>query len=35
MDADHNGVLEPSERRAWRSQNSRSAGSRSDQSPPQ
>src|SRR6516162_9631018 len=35
MDADHDGVLEPSERRAWRSQHSRSAGPRSDQSPPQ
>lgn len=35
MDADHNGVLEPEERRAWRSQHSRGAASRSDQSSPQ
>jgi hypothetical protein len=35
MDANHNGVLEPSEMQAWRSQHSRGAGSRSDQSPPQ
>jgi len=35
MDADHNGVLEPGERRAWRSQHPRGAGSRSDQPPSQ
>jgi phage terminase small subunit len=35
MDTDHNGVLDPAEMRAWRSQHSRGAGSRSDQSPPQ
>jgi hypothetical protein len=35
MDTDHDGVLEPAESRAWRSQRSRSASSRSDQSPPQ
>ena len=35
MDADHDGVLEPAERRAWRSQHSRGAGSRSHQPPPQ
>jgi|SRR6516165_7421993 len=35
MDADHDGVLEPAEMRAWRSQHPRGAGSRSDQSPPQ
>jgi len=35
MDADHNGVLDPAEMRAWRSQHSRGSGSRSDQSPPQ
>jgi hypothetical protein len=35
MDTDHNGVIEPGESRAWRSQHSRSARSRSDQSPPQ
>jgi hypothetical protein len=28
MDADHNGVLEPAERKAWRSQHPRTAGSR-------
>jgi len=32
MDTDHNGVLEPAEAQAWRSQHSRSARSRSDQS---
>ena len=35
MDVDHDGVLEPAERRAWRGQHSRGAGSRSHQSPPQ
>ena len=35
MDTDHDGVLEPSERRAWRSQHPRGAESRSDQSPSQ
>src|SRR5271168_373394 len=35
MDADHNGVLEPAEIRAWRSQHPRGAGSQSDQPPPQ
>jgi hypothetical protein len=35
MDADHDGVLEPAEIRAWRSQHSRGAGSRSDEPPPQ
>ena len=35
MDADHNGVLDPAERRAWRSQHPRGAGARSEQSPPQ
>jgi hypothetical protein len=30
MDADHDGVLDPAERRAWRSQHPRGAGSRSD-----
>jgi len=35
IDTDHDGVLEPTEMRAWRSQHSRGAGSRSDQSPPQ
>ena len=35
MDTDHDGVLEPAERSAWRSQHLRSARSRSEQSPPQ
>src|SRR5208282_1227468 len=35
MDADHDGVLEPAEIRAWRSQHPRGAGSQSDQPPPQ
>jgi phage terminase small subunit len=35
MDADHDGVLDPAERRAWRSQHPRGAGSRSAQSPTQ
>ena len=35
MDADHDGVLEPSERRAWRSQHPRGAGSRPAQPPSQ
>jgi hypothetical protein len=35
MDADHDGVLEPAEIRAWRTQHPRGAGSQSDQSPPQ
>src|SRR5215469_2186800 len=35
MDADHNGVLDPAERRAWRSQRVRAAGPHPDQSPPQ
>ena len=35
MDTNHDGVLEPAERSAWRSQHSRSARSRSGQSPPQ
>jgi hypothetical protein len=35
MDADHDGVLDRAEMRAWRSHRSRAAGSRSDQSPPQ
>jgi len=35
MDADHNGVLEPAEIRAWRSQHPRGAGSQSDQPPSQ
>ena len=35
MDADHDGVLDPAERRAWRSQHPRGAGARSDQSPAQ
>ena len=35
MDADHDGVLDPAERRAWRSQRLRAAGPRSNQSPPQ
>jgi hypothetical protein len=35
MDTDQDGVLEPAERSAWRSQHSRSARSRSGQSPPQ
>jgi hypothetical protein len=34
MDADHDGVLDPAERRAWRSQHPRGAASRSDQPPP-
>jgi hypothetical protein len=28
MDVDHNGVLDPAERQAWRNQHPRSAGSR-------
>ena len=35
MDADHDGVLEPAEIRAWRTQHPRGAGSQSDQPPPQ
>jgi hypothetical protein len=35
MDANHDGVLEPAERQAWRSQHPRGAGSRSNQAPPQ
>ena len=35
MDADHNGVLEPAEIRAWRTQHPRGSRSQSDQSPPQ
>ena len=35
MDADHDGVLDPAEIRAWRSQHPRGAGSRSDQPPSQ
>jgi hypothetical protein len=35
MDADHDGVLEPAERRAWRSQHPRRAGSRSNPTSPQ
>src|SRR5262249_45844818 len=35
MDADHDGVLEPAERRAWRSQHPRVARSRSNQALPQ
>jgi phage terminase small subunit len=35
MDADHDGVLEPAERRAWRSQHPRGARSRPNQVPPQ
>jgi hypothetical protein len=35
MDADHNGVLDPAERRAWRSQHPRGIASRSNQSPTQ
>jgi hypothetical protein len=35
MDADHDGVLEPAEIRAWRSQHPRGAGSQSDQPAPQ
>jgi hypothetical protein len=35
MDADHDGVLEPGERRVWRSQHPRSAGSRSNPTSPQ
>lgn len=35
MDADHNGVLEPAEIRAWRSAHPRGAAARSQQSSPQ
>jgi hypothetical protein len=35
IDADHNGVLDPAEMRAWQSQHARGATSRSDQLPPQ
>jgi len=35
IDADHDGVLEPAEMRAWRSQHPRGAGSRSEPPPPQ
>jgi hypothetical protein len=35
MDTDHDGVLEPAEIRAWRTQHPRGAGSQSEQSPPQ
>ena len=35
MDTDHDGVLDPAEMRAWRSQHSRVARSRSDPPPPQ
>jgi hypothetical protein len=35
MDADHDGVLEPGEIRAWRTQHPRGAAARPDQSPPQ
>jgi hypothetical protein len=35
MDADHDGVLEPAEIRAWRTQHPRGPRSQSDQSPPQ
>jgi len=35
MDADHDGVLDPAERRAWRSQHPRGARSRSGQPPTQ
>jgi hypothetical protein len=31
IDTDHNGVLEPAEMRAWRSQHPRGGGSRPDQ----
>jgi hypothetical protein len=35
MDTDHNGVLDPAEMRAWRSQHARGGASRPDQLPPQ
>jgi hypothetical protein len=35
IDTDHDGVLEPTELRAWRSQHARNAASRSDALPPQ
>jgi hypothetical protein len=35
MDTNHDGVLEPAEMRAWRSQHARNAASRPDQLPPQ
>jgi hypothetical protein len=35
MDFDHDGVLEPAEIRAWRSQHPRGAAARSDQPPSQ
>ena len=35
MDVDHDGVLDPAERRAWRSQHPRGAGSRSGRAPTQ
>jgi hypothetical protein len=35
MDTDHNGVLDPAELRAWRSQRTRAARTPADQSPPQ
>jgi hypothetical protein len=35
MDTDHDGVLEPAEMQAWRSEHPRGGGSRSDQSPRQ
>jgi hypothetical protein len=35
MDTDHNGVLEPDERRAWRGQHPRAAGSRQAPAQPQ
>jgi hypothetical protein len=35
IDTDHDGVLEPTEVRAWRSQRSRNAASRPDPLPPQ
>jgi hypothetical protein len=34
MDADHDGVLEPAEIRAWRSAHPRGAAAQTDQSPP-
>jgi hypothetical protein len=35
MDTNHNGVLDPAERQAWRSQHPRGARSRSNQAPSQ
>jgi len=34
MDTDHDGVLEPAERQAWRGQHQRGTGPRSDRSAP-